>query len=64
VASFDDLANDVAALESRVSEMIFETVREQLRGDATGAQQLERQLARVRRSLVKAEVVLRSLGSD
>jgi hypothetical protein len=39
-------------------------VREQLRGDADGAKQLERQLAKVRRSLLKAEAVLRDLESD
>lgn len=64
MAVFDELADEVAALESRVSDVIFESVREQLRGDADGAKQLERQLAKVRRSLLKAEAVLRDLESD
>jgi hypothetical protein len=64
VASFDELANDVAALERRVSDVIFDAVREQLRGEAGGAKELERELAKVRRSLLKAEAILRGLESD
>lgn len=60
--SFDDLANEIAAIESRVSDAIFDAVREQLRDDASEAKELERQLSRVRRSLQKAEFVLRGLS--
>jgi hypothetical protein len=61
--SFDDLANDVAALETRVSDVIFDSVREQLRTGADEARELERELSKVRRSLQKAESVLRRLDS-
>jgi hypothetical protein len=65
VESLDDLANEVAALERRVADAIFETVRAQLRDDdAEGAKELERQLARVRRSLQKAEHLLRRTDAD
>ena len=64
MTSFDELADEVAAIESRVADVIFDTVREQLRGDGVAAQELERQLAKVRRSLLKAEAVLRGLGAD
>jgi hypothetical protein len=64
VESLEELADEVAALERRVSDVIFETVREQLRGeDAEAAKALERQLSRVRRSLQKAELLLRR-GED
>jgi hypothetical protein len=65
VESLDDLADEVAALEKRVAEAIFETVRAQLRSDeAEGAMELERQLSRVRRSLQKAEHLLRRSEDD
>ena len=58
--SLEELADDVAALERRVSDVIFDTIRAQLRNDdADGAKELERQLAKVRRSLQKAEHLLR-----
>lgn len=58
--SLDDLADEVAALEHRVADAIFDTVRAQLRNDeAESAKELERQLAKVRRSLQKAEHLLR-----
>lgn len=59
-SSLDELANDVARLEERVSDALFEAVRAQLRDDdAEAAKELERRLAKVRRSLVKAESLLR-----
>jgi hypothetical protein len=65
VESLDDLANEVAALEHRVSDAIFDTVRAQLRNDdAESAKELERQLAKVRRSLQKAEHLLRQSDAD
>ncbi|HEV3266903.1 MAG TPA: hypothetical protein VGZ68_00715 [Acidimicrobiales bacterium] len=63
--SLDDLADEVAALERRVADAIFDTVRAQLRSDeAEGAKELERQLAKVRRSLQKAEHLLRRTETD
>jgi hypothetical protein len=60
VESLDDLADEVAALEHRVADAIFDTVRAQLRNDeAESAKELARQLAKVRRSLQKAEHLLR-----
>jgi hypothetical protein len=64
VGSFSELADEVAALEERVSDVIFDAVREQLRDGDEGAKELERQLAKVRRSLLKAETLLRALASD
>lgn len=61
--SLQDLADEVARIERRVSDAIFDLVRAQLRDDeATAAQTLEKRLAKVRRSLSKAEHLLR--GSD
>jgi hypothetical protein len=58
--SLDDLADEVASLEQRVSDAIFDMVRAQLRDDgADTAKELERNLSKVRRSLQKAEHLLR-----
>ena len=58
--SFDELANDIAELERRVSDAIFDAVRAQLRDDeADPAAQLEKRLSKVRRALQKAEHLLR-----
>ncbi len=58
--SFADLAEEIAALERRVADAIYDAVRAQLReGEADAAKEIERQLSRVRRSLQKAEHVLR-----
>lgn len=60
---FNELAAEVASLESRVADAIFEVVRAQLRSaDDVAAKDLERRLAKVRRSLQKAETLLR--GAD
>jgi hypothetical protein len=65
VESFEDLADEIAALERRVADAIFDTVRAQLRDDeAESAKELERQLSRVRRSLQKAEQLLRRGEGD
>jgi hypothetical protein len=65
VESFDSLADEVGALESRVSDAIFDTVRAQLRSEgAEVAKELERRLAKVRRSLQKAEMLLRGASDD
>ena len=60
MTSFSALADEIAALEERVSEAVFDAVRAQLRDD-DAARDVERQLARVRRSLQKAEAILRGL---
>ncbi len=58
--SLDELANEIEALEQRVTDAIFDMVRAQMRGDdADHARELERLLSRVRRSLQKAEHMLR-----
>ena len=61
MTSFSALADEIAALEDRVSEAVFDAVRAQLRDDDDAARDVERQLARVRRSLLKAEAILRGL---
>jgi hypothetical protein len=61
----DDLADEIAGLERRVSDVIFDMVRAQLRNDdADNAKELERNLSRVRRSLQKAEHLLRRSDVD
>ena len=63
MADFSQLADEIAAVERQVSDAIFERVREQLRGeDVELAKELERRLAMVRRSLQKAEALLRNLS--
>ncbi len=63
--SFDDLADEVADLERRIADAIFDAVRAQLRGDdAENAKELERELWKVRRSLQKAEHLLRRHRDD
>jgi hypothetical protein len=65
VSSYDDLADEVAAVESRVADAIFDSVRAQLRNDdAEAARELERRLSKVRRSLQKAEFLLRGASDD
>ncbi len=63
MSAFDDLAEQVADLEARVADELFGAVRAQLGGDARAAE-VERQLARVRRSLLKAEALLRALSDQ
>jgi hypothetical protein len=65
VESLDDLADEVATLERRVADAIFDMVRAQLRNDdADNAKELERNLSKVRRSLQKAEHLLRRSDTD
>jgi hypothetical protein len=65
VESFDTLADEVSALESRVSDAIFDSVRAQMRSEgAEEAKELERRLSKVRRSLQKAEMLLRGASDD
>ena len=57
---FYELADEVARIEVRVADAIFETVRAQLRSpDDVTSKDLERRLAKVRRNLQKAEMLLR-----
>ena len=63
--SLSELADAVAELERRVSDVIFDEVRAQLREErADEAHELEKRLARVRRSLQKAEGLLRGYDGD
>jgi hypothetical protein len=62
--SFESLADEIASLESRVADVIFDAVRSQLRGDDDRAKELERRLSKVRRSLQKAEILLRREDAD
>ncbi len=63
--SLSHLAEEVSALERRVSDAIFDAVRAQLRDDgADEAHELEKRLAKVRRSLQKAEGLLRGYDRD
>jgi len=65
VETFDAIADDISSIERRVSDLIFDAVRTQLRGDgAEAAKELERRLAKVRRSLQKAETLLRGAPED
>ena len=60
MSEWQDIADDIAAIEQRVNDALFEQVRAQLRDDdAEAAHQREKQLAKVRRSLQKAEQLLR-----
>lgn len=63
--SFEGLADEIAALERRVTDAIYDSVRSQLHAaDADVAKELERQLSKVRRSLQKAEHLLRNRAED
>jgi hypothetical protein len=59
------LADEVSALERRVSDVILDSLRAQLRDDdADEAHELEKRLAKVQRSLQKAEGLLRGYDRD
>jgi guanylate kinase len=65
VESLTLLADEISNIESRVADAIFTTLREQLRGEgADEAKELERRLSKVRRSLQKAEMLLRGSSDD
>ncbi len=58
--SLEDLADAVGALEERVADAAYETLRARVSdGDADGAADLERRLGRARRALAKAAAELR-----
>ncbi len=62
---FHDLADEISQLEQRVADAVFGAVRAQLRSsEDIAAKELERRLAKVRRSLQKAEALLRGSERD
>jgi hypothetical protein len=63
--SLGDLADEIASVQDRVSDIMFDALRAQLRDtQADEARELERRLAKVRRSLQKAEMLLRGVEPD
>jgi Mg2+ and Co2+ transporter CorA len=63
--SFDELADEVSSIESRVSDAIYDALRAQVNADEPDtAKELERRLSKVRRSLQKAEALLRGASAD
>jgi len=63
--SFDELADEVSSIESRVSDAIYDALRAQVNADEPeNAKDLERRLSKVRRSLQKAEALLRGVSAD
>ncbi len=63
--SFDELADEVSGIESRVSDAIYDALRAQVNSDEPeNAKELERRLSKVRRSLQKAESLLRGASDD
>ncbi len=63
--TLSDLADQVSALERRVSDALYDALRAQVRDeDAENAKELEKRLAKVRRSLIKAESLLRGAVDD
>ena len=63
--SFDELADEVSSIESRVSDAIYDALRAEVNADEPeNAKDLERRLSKVRRSLQKAEALLRGASVD
>jgi len=63
--SFDELADEVSSIESRVSDAIYDALRAQVNADEPeNAKDLERRLSKVRRNLQKAEALLRGASAD
>jgi hypothetical protein len=63
--SLTELADAIGALAHRVDDEIFTAVRAQLRDDdGPAAHELEKRLAKVRRNLHKAEILLRVYDGD
>lgn len=61
MTDFTRLADDIAAMGERLTDEIFNAVRAQLRNEGPeAAKEVERTLSRARRSLVKAEQILRA----
>jgi len=65
VESLSGLADEIASVQGRVSDLMYDALRAQLRSpDADEAKEMERRLAKVRRSLQKAEMLLRGAVDD
>jgi Mg2+ and Co2+ transporter CorA len=63
--SLETLANEISTIERRVSDALYDALRAQVRDeDAENAKELEKRLAKVRRSLMKAESLLRGASDD
>lgn len=60
------LADEIGDLADRVGDLIYDALRAQNRGgdQVEAARERERQLARARRSLVKAAQVLQELSGE
>ena len=58
-----ELADAIHVISERVSDLAYDAVREQIKG-SDEHKALERQLQSARRSLVKAESLLRALGNQ
>ena len=56
----EDLASNVSVLVERVTDLTYDSLREQSNGN-DHFKEIEKKLSTVRRSLVKAEATLRSL---
>jgi len=57
----EELAGRINALVNRITDLTYEALREQTDGNSQ-FKEVEKKLSTVRRSLVKAEATLRSLG--
>ena len=59
---FEELAVAIDAINERVGDLMYDALRSQARDSADlGARELERQLAKVRRALTKAQMTLHGL---
>jgi hypothetical protein len=62
---FAEMASETNTLAERVSDLMYDSLRQQMSSErADGATDVERQLAKVRRSLTKAEQILRDLAAE
>ena len=63
--SFDELADEVSSIESRVSDAIYDALRAQVNADEPEkAKDVDRRLSKVRRILQKADALLRGASAD
>ena len=60
--TIEDVINQLEAIEASIDDLLFDTLKEQLSSDAAeSAKELEKRLAKARRSVVKAISSLRGL---